>query len=391
MHEPPLDDEGDEEVPVPVETRGAIIREAPGKFEVVDLVSDDPRPGEIQVKLAASGMCHSDDHLATGDIPVAHYPMAGGHEGAGVVTAVGTNTKGFKEGDHVVFSFLPACGRCRWCASGMSYLCDLGAGLLVGARFDDLESFRFSTSDGTPVGQMCGLGTFSGYTTVNAESAVKIPDDIPLEVACLTGCSVGTGWGSSVTAAKVEPGETVIIMGIGGIGANAVQGAAYAGASHVIAVDPVAFKREKAQEFGATETFENIEEAADFARSVTNGQGADKAIVTVGVTTGQHVAQAFSAIRKAGVVIVTGLGDITDQTGIPISVGELTLFAKEIKGAMFGDSNPHTDILKMLRLYQEGNLKLDEQITKRYTLDEVNQGYEDMHAGKNIRGVIIYD
>jgi len=391
MHEPPLDDEGDEEVPVPVETRGAIIREAPGKFEVVDLVSDDPRPGEIQVKLAASGMCHSDDHLATGDIPVAHYPMAGGHEGAGVVTAVGTNTKGFKEGDHVVFSFLPACGRCRWCASGMSYLCDLGAGLLVGARFDDLESFRFSTSDGTPVGQMCGLGTFSGYTTVNAESAVKIPDDIPLEVACLTGCSVGTGWGSSVTAAKVEPGETVIIMGIGGIGANAVQGAAYAGASHVIAVDPVAFKREKAQEFGATETFETMEEAAEFARSVSNGQGADKAIVTVGVTTGQHVAQAFSAIRKAGVVIVTGLGDITDQTGIPISVGELTLFAKEIKGAMFGDSNPHTDILKMLRLYQEGNLKLDEQITKRYTLDEVNQGYEDMHAGKNIRGVIIYD
>jgi len=390
MHEPPLDDEGDEEVPVPVETRGAIIREAPGKFEVVDLVSDDPRPGEIQVKLAASGMCHSDDHLATGDIPVAHYPMAGGHEGAGVVTAVGTNTKGFKEGDHVVFSFLPACGRCRWCASGMSYLCDLGAGLLVGARFDDLESFRFSTSDGTPVGQMCGLGTFSGYTTVNAESAVKIPDDIPLEVACLTGCSVGTGWGSSVTAAKVEPGETVIIMGIGGIGANAVQGAAYAGASHVIAVDPVAFKREKAQEFGATHAFESMDEAADFARSVTNGQGADKAIVTVGVTTGEHVAQAFSAIRKAGTVVVTGLGDIT-AVGLPISLGELTLFAKEIKGAMFGGSNPHTDILKMLRLYQEGNLKLDEQITKRYTLDEVNQGYEDMHAGKNIRGVIIYD
>jgi NDMA-dependent alcohol dehydrogenase len=390
MHEPPLDDEGDEEVPVPVETRGAIIREAPGKFEVVDLVSDDPRPGEIQVKLAASGMCHSDDHLATGDIPVAHYPMAGGHEGAGVVTAVGTNTKGFKEGDHVVFSFLPACGRCRWCASGMSYLCDLGAGLLVGARFDDLESFRFTMSDGTPVGQMCGLGTFAGHTTVNAESAVKIPKDIPLDVACLTGCGVGTGWGSAVTAAKVEPGETVIVMGIGGIGINAVQGAAYAGASHVIAVDPVAFKREKAQEFGATETFESIEEAADFARSVTNGQGADKAIVTVGVTTGEHVAQAFSAIRKAGTVVVTGLGNIQD-VGLPISLGELTLFAKEIKGAMFGDSNPHTDILKVLRLYQEGHIKLDELVTKRYTLDEVNQGYEDMHSGKNIRGVIIYD
>ncbi len=375
---------------MPVNTRGAIVRSAPGKYEVVDLVSDDPRPGELQVKLAASGMCHSDDHLATGDIPMGHYPMCGGHEGSGVVTAVGPNTKGFQEGDHVVFSFLPACGRCRWCASGMSYLCDLGAGLLVGARFDDPESFRFSLSDGTAVGQMCGLGTFAGVTTVNAESAVKIPDDIPLDVACLTGCGVGTGWGSAVNAAGVEPGDTVIVMGIGGIGINAVQGAAHAGASNVIAVDPLAFKREKAQELGATHAFESIDEAADFARSVTNGQGADKAVVTVGVTTGEHVSQAFSSIRKAGTVVVTGLGNIQD-VGLPISIGELTLFAKEIKGAMFGDSNPHTDILRMLRLYQEGNLKLDELVTKRYTLDEINQGYEDMHAGKNIRGVIVYD
>ncbi len=375
---------------MPVNTRGAIVRSAPGKFEVVDLVSDDPRPGELQVKLAASGMCHSDDHLATGDIPMGHYPMCGGHEGAGVVTAVGPHTKGFTEGDHVVFSFLPACGRCRWCASGLSYLCDLGAGLLVGARFDDPESFRFHTTDGTPVGQMCGLGTFAEVTTVNVESAVKIAEDIPLDVACLTGCGVGTGWGSAVNAAGVEPGDAVIVMGIGGIGINAVQGAAHAGASHVIAVDPVAFKREKAMELGATEAFEGIEEAAEFAKTVTNGQGVDEAIVTVGVTTGEHVAQAFSSVRKAGTVVVTGLGDIT-QVGLPIPIGELTLFAKELKGAMFGDSNPHTDILKMLRLYQEGHLKLEEQITTRYTLDEVNQGYEDMHAGKNIRGVIVYD
>ena len=374
---------------MPVNTRGAIVRSAPGKFEVVDLVSDDPRPGELQVKLAASGMCHSDDHLATGDIPMSHYPMCGGHEGAGVVTAVGPNTKGFTEGDHVVFSFLPACGRCRWCASGMSYLCDLGAGLLVGARFDDPESFRFSLTDGTAVGQMCGLGTFAEVTTVNVESAVKIPDDIPLDVACLTGCGVGTGWGTAVQAGGVTPGDTVIIMGIGGIGINAVQGAAHAGASHVIAVDPVAFKREKAMELGATEAFESIEEADEFAKSVTNGQGADKSLITIGVTTGEHVAQAFAATRKAGRVVVTGLGNI-QEVGLPISIGELTLFAKEIKGALFGDSNPHTDILKMLRLYQEGDLKLDELVTKRYSLDEVNQGYEDMHAGKNIRGVIVY-
>src|SRR3954470_13487403 len=237
---------------------------------------------------------------------------------------------------------------------------------------------------------MCGISTFAEVTTVAIDSAVKVPDDIPLDKACLVGCGVGTGWGSAVNSAEVYPGQTVIVMGIGGIGINAVQGAAHAGAMHVIAVDPVEFKREKAMELGATHAFEHIEEAADFARSVTNGQGADKALVTVGVVNGELVAQAFSAVRKAGVVVVTGLG-LVENTTIPISHMELTMYCKELKGALFGDQNPSSDILKMLRLYQEGNLKLDELITKRYTLDEVNQGYEDMHAGKNIRGVIIYD
>lgn len=375
---------------MPVNTRGAIMRSAPGKWEVVDLVADDPQHGELQVKLAASGLCHSDDHVATGDMPVGHYPFLGGHEGAGVVTAVGPNTRGFKEGDHVVFSFLPACGRCHFCANGMSYLCNSGANLLTGSRWDDASSFRMKTADGTDVGQMCGLGTFAEITTVDVRSAVKIDDDIPMDVACLVGCGVGTGWGTAVQAGEVKPGETVIIMGIGGIGINAVQGANHAGASHVIAVDPVAFKREKAMELGATQAFASIEEAAEFGRSVTNGQGADKALVTVGVTTGEHIAQAFDAIRKAGTVVVTGLGDLT-EVGIPIPIGMLTLFAKEIKGALFGDQNPQADTLRMLRLYQEGNLKLDELITKRYKLDDINQGYDDLHAGKNIRGVIVYD
>jgi S-(hydroxymethyl)glutathione dehydrogenase/alcohol dehydrogenase len=303
---------------------------------------------------------------------------------------VGPNTRGFKEGDHVVFSFLPACGRCHFCANAMSYLCNSGANLLTGSRWDDAESFRIHTADGTAVGQMCGLGTFAETTTVDVRSAVKIDDDIPLDVACLVGCGVGTGWGTAVQAGDVKPGETVIIMGVGGIGINAVQGANHAGASHVIAVDPVAFKREKAMELGATQAYETMEEAADFARSVTNGQGADKALVTVGVTTGEHVAQAFSAIRKAGTVVVTGLGDLT-QVGLPISIAEMTLFAKEIKGALFGDQNPQADTLRMLRLYQEGKIKLDELITNKYKLDDINQGYEDLHNGKNIRGVIIYD
>jgi NDMA-dependent alcohol dehydrogenase len=363
---------------------------APGKWEVVDLVVDDPQPGELQVKLAASGLCHSDDHVATGDMPVGHYPFLGGHEGAGVVTAVGPGTKGFEEGDHVVFSFLPGCGRCRYCANGMQYICDSGANLLTGSRWDDASSFRMKTTDGTDVGQMCGLGTFAEITTVDVRSTVKIDKSIPLEVACLTGCGVGTGWGTAVQAGEVKVGDTVIVMGVGGIGINAVQGAAHAGASHVIAVDPVAFKREKAMELGATEAFETMDEAADFARSVTNGQGADKALVTVGVTTGDHVAEAFNALGKGGRVVVTGLGNLT-EVGLPIPISMLTLFTKEIRGALFGDQNPSADILKMLRLYQEGKLKLDELITNRYKLDDINKGYEDLHAGKNLRGVIIYD
>jgi S-(hydroxymethyl)glutathione dehydrogenase/alcohol dehydrogenase len=373
-----------------MQTRGAIIRQAPGKYEVVDLEVDDPRENEVQVRMVASGMCHSDDHIATGDMPVAVYPFAGGHEGAGIVTKAGANRKGIREGDHVVFSFIPACGHCRWCASGMQNLCDLGAGLLSGARWGTEDDYRVRMAGtGEPVGQMCGISTFLETTTVSVDSAVKVPDDIPLDKACLVGCGVGTGWGSAVNSAEVRPGHTVIVMGIGGIGINAVQGAAHAGASNVIAVDPVAFKREKAQELGATHAVESMEEATELAKQFTNGQGADASIVTVGVLKGEHVAQGFAAIRKGGTCVVTALGNVT-EVGLPIPVSEMTLFQKRLQGAVFGASNPNWDILRQLQLYRDGVLKLDELVTKTYSLDEVAQGYQDMHDGKNIRGVILY-
>ncbi len=368
-------------------TRGAVVTEAPGRYEVIDLELDEPRQEELLVTMVASGLCHSDDHIATGDIPVATYPFCGGHEGAGVVAAVGPHTRGWEVGDHVVFSFLPGCGRCRWCAAGMQNLCDLGAGLLTGARFDDPSSFRMHTLDGANVGQMCGISTFAEHTTVTVDSAVKVDKDLPLDRVCLLGCGVGTGWGSAVNSAQVRPGDTVIVMGIGGIGINAVQGAAHAGASNVIAVDPVAFKREKALELGATHSFETIAEADELAKSLTNGQGADAVIVTIGVVKGEHVGQAFAATRKAGTVVVTGLGDIT-EVGIPVSLGELTLFQKRIQGSLFGASSPSSDILRQVQMYRDGKLKLDELITAEYSLDEVAKGYEDMHAGKNIRGII---
>ncbi|MBB3082356.1 NDMA-dependent alcohol dehydrogenase [Geodermatophilus sabuli] len=368
-------------------SRGAVLREAPGKFEIVDLEVDDPRQDEVRVKMVASGLCHSDDHMATGDLPVAVYPVCGGHEGAGIIESVGPNTQGFEPGDKVVFSFLPACEKCRWCSTGHQNLCDLGANVMVGSRWEDPTSFRLQLPDGTPVAQALGISTFAEYTTVSVDSVIKVPADTPLEKACLLGCAAGTGWGSAVNTGGVRPGDTVVVLGVGGVGAMAVQGARHAGAARVIAVDPVAFKREHAESLGATHVVATAEEATELAQTSTNGQGADVAIVTVGVITGEHIAEAFRAIRKQGTVVVTALGDVT-EVGIPVSILELILFEKKIKGSLFGSSSPRADIPKLLDLYRAGHLELDELITTEYSLDEITKGYEDMHAGTNIRGVI---
>jgi len=369
-----------------ISTRGAILRSPELDWEITDIEFEDPQQGELLIKMTASGMCHSDDHLKTGDLPSGIYPIIGGHEGAGVVEAVGPNTPGWDIGDHVVTSFIPGCGRCRWCASGQQNLCDLGATLLLGSRADG--TLR-ATVDGEPAGQMCGISTFAERSVVAVESAIKVASDIPLDKACLVGCGVGTGWGSAVNSAEVKPGQTVLVLGTGGIGINAIQGASHAGASNVIAVDTVEMKREVAEQLGATHSFADMASATEFAQSVTNGQGADSVIVCTGVLTSEHVAEAFAATRKAGTVVVTGLGNLVDSK-VEVSAAELTLSQKRLQGSLFGASNPSRDIPWLLDMYQAGQLKLDELVTKTYSLDQVNEGYADMHAGKNIRGVIIY-
>lgn len=371
-----------------MKTRASILRTAPGMYESAELELEGPRVNELTVKLTAAGLCHTDDHLAKADIPVGNYPLCGGHEGSGVVVEVGPDTAGWSVGDHVVFAFVPACGRCRWCAEGMQNLCDLGANMLVGSRFDDTSSFRMSI-DGQPVGQACGVSTFSEYTTVSVNSAVKVDPEIPLDKLALLGCGVGTGWASAVYAAQVQPHDTVIVMGVGGIGMSAVQGAAHAGAQHVIAADPVEFKRDEAMKLGATHAAASIEEAAEIARSLTGGQGADSTIVTVGVTTGNHVGAALGAIRKAGTVVVTGAGPAT-VSQVPIPLLDFTMSQKRLVGALYGQSSPFATVPKLAALYQQGSLKLDEMVTKTYSLDRIAQGYEDLHAGRIIRGLVTF-
>jgi NDMA-dependent alcohol dehydrogenase len=371
-------------------TRAAILTTQPGKWEIAELELEPPRQGELLVRMVAAGLCHSDDHLVTGDLPVppAALPLAGGHEGAGVVEEVGPNTAGWTVGDHVVLSFLPACGHCKWCASGMQNLCDNGARILTGVRSDGTR--RLSLLDGTGVGQAAGVSTFSEYSTVAVESAIKISPDIPLEPACLTSCGVGTGWGSAVNSAEVKPGHVVIVVGVGGIGMSAVQGAYGAGAAMVVAVDPVPFKQEIAPSFGATHAVATIAEAADLARSVTNGQGADSCIICVGVATPQQVGEAVEAIRKAGTVVLTGLPAMAKDGNIPFSMRHVTLFQKRIQGSLYGAMSPMVAVPALLDLYRAGRLKLDEMITRRYALEEINQGYEDMRSGQNVRGVVTF-
>jgi alcohol dehydrogenase (nicotinoprotein) len=369
-----------------MKTKAAILRDVGKDWEVTELDVDPPKAGEVLVRFVAAGLCHSDEHLRTGDIPV-RYPIVGGHEGAGIVEKVGEGVTRLKPGDHVVCSFLPVCGHCRFCARGLTNLCDLGA-LLVDNCLPD-GTFRFHSAD-EDVGQMCLLGTFSQWSTVSEHSCVKIDDDLPLETVVLVGCGVPTGWGTAVNAGGVRPGDTVAVYGIGGVGINAVQGAAYAGAQHVIAVDPVARKREVAKRLGATHIAATAEEAQQIITDVTKGVGADEALVTVGVVSEDVIDAAFNAIRKHGTMIVTGLADPAKKT-IHVSGGMLTLFEKRIHGALFGGGNPFDDIPRMLDLYRAGHLKLDELITNRYRLDEVNQGYQDLLDGKNIRGVIVHE
>jgi S-(hydroxymethyl)glutathione dehydrogenase/alcohol dehydrogenase len=258
--------------------------------------------------------------------------------------------------------------------------------MLIGHQLDG--TFRMHL-DGEDVAQAGLISTFSEFTVMPEWSCIKIPDDIPLEVAALLGCAVPTGWGSAVNAAQVAPGDVVMVVGIGGIGISAVQGARHVGASHVIAVDPVALKRTVALELGATEAFDDHEEAAEFARSVTNGQGADSSIVCVGVNNGDHVAAAMSAIRKGGTVVVTGATPAS-QIGVPIGLLELTMYQKRIQGAMYGMMSPNRAVPQLLGLWQAGQLRLEEMITRTYGLDDINQGYADMHAGINMRGVLTF-
>ena len=370
-----------------MKTKGALLWELNSPWQVDEIELGDPVHDEVQVQLHAAGMCHSDYHLTTGATPMG-LPALGGHEGAGIVTKVGKGVTAVQEGDHVVMAFIPACGDCPPCMKGFRSLCDRGAVLLGGKAIADGTNRIHAGSQ--PVSAMNLLGTFSPYVTVHQDSVVKIDDDVPFQAAAIMGCAVPTGFGSATNIAEVKPGETVIIVGVGGIGMSALQGAVLSGARRVIAIDPVAFKRDQATKFGATHVYPSMAEAIMPVMEETWGLMADKVIIAVGDMKGEYIEEAMILTAKTGTCVVTGMGSMVDAD-VKLNLFLFTMLQKTLKGNIFGGGSSHIETPRLVGLYKSGLLKVDEMITTTYKLEDINAGYQDMIAGKNIRGVITFD
>ncbi|MEM6109084.1 Zn-dependent alcohol dehydrogenase [Mycobacterium sp. 050272] len=383
-----------------MKSRAAILHDVGGPWSVEDFELDAPRAGEVLVEMAAAGMCHSDDHILSGDMSAPNemlrslglptmFPMIGGHEGSGVVREVGPGVTEFVPGDHVVMSFVAVCGQCRWCASGMEYICDMGAGVLTPGMPTD-GTYRHHTADGKPLGHLAKVGAFSKHTVVSTNSLVKIEPHLPLVPSALLSCAIPTGFGSVANRSNMRPGDTVVVIGAGGIGTGAIQGARVGGAAHIVAVDPVEFKQKSALQFGATHTAASAVEAMDLVRELSYGIMADAVVVSPSLITPDDVRDAVRLTRKGGTCVLTGM---TSQltSSVKIDLQDFILSNKSLAGTVFGSCNPKADVFRLARLYQTGRLLLDEMITRRYHLDDINDAYDDLRNGRIVRGVIDFE
>ncbi len=374
-----------------MKTKAAVMYEAKAPLVVEEIELDPPGAGEMLVKLAATGICHSDLHAHNMDWPIP-LPIVLGHEGAGVVEQVGEGVTRFAPGDHVILTFLPSCGHCQWCHRGKPNLCDLGALLLSGKMLDG--TVRMKNGKGEELNHWLFISTFAEYTVVPELSAVKVAEDVPLDKVCLLGCGATTGFGAAWRTVQVGPGDTVTVVGAGGLGLNTIQACALSGASKIIAVDVHEEKLVLAKQFGATHTIKSDHDVLAVVgqiQEITEGVGTDYAFELVGENTDETVAIAFNATCKGGTTVVVGVGAM-DVPSIPVSPFVLPLFAKTVKGTLFGNAQFQYDINKLVGLYQDGKMKLDELVSQELTLEQVNKGLDDMRAGNKVaRSVIRFD
>jgi NDMA-dependent alcohol dehydrogenase len=362
----------------------AVLHKPHSPFVIEELTLDEPRHGEVLVKIAASGVCHSDYHLVSG--ATQHpLPVVPGHEGAGVVEAVGPGVMRVKPGDHVTLNWAPDCGHCFYCLRGKTNLCETFIEpIWAGVMLDGTPRLH---RNGQAIYHFCGLATFADFAVVPQESCVPIRKDIPLKIAALVGCAVATGVGAVMYTAQVQPGESVVVFGCGGVGLSILQGALICGAHPIIAVDTNAAKMQIARQFGATHTLMSHDHTLDAIRDLTGGRGAEYAFEAVGIPAVQETA--LKAIRPGGTLVLAGLAPMGTGTNLPGAV--ITRQEKVIKGSYYGTINASRDFPLLLDLYGAGKLKLDELISREYPLSQINEAYDAMITGEVARGVVVFD
>ncbi len=348
---------------------------------VEDVEIDDPQAGEVMVKMVASGVCHSCLYQWDGTNANPNTPMILGDEGAGIVEKVGPGVDRVKPGDHVIISWAPNCGRCHFCIIGRPVLCETR---VPGGRMADGTS-RLHLN-GKDVMIFGGVATYGSYTIIPDNCAIKIPDDMSLELAALIGCSVMTGVGSVINTAKVEAGESLAIFGTGGVGLNAVQGGRIAGAYPLIAIDVADNKLEFARQMGATHTINAAKQDVAAEIKKLTGRGVDYAVVAVGDTRVQT--QAYDVLSPGGTVVIVGVAQSGEMTFN--SRGPLVMQERCIRGSCYGSARPREDFLRLINLYRSGKLKIDELVSKRYSIHEATQAFEDLEKGTLARGLIVF-
>jgi Zn-dependent alcohol dehydrogenase len=374
-----------------VRTRGAVLREMGAKrpyaesrpLEIVELELDPPGPGELLVRAGAAGLCHSDLSVIDGSRPRV-MPMALGHEAAGEVVETGAGVSGFEPGDHVVLAFVPACGSCRPCREGRPALCEPGA--LANANGTLLSgAIRIRDSAGDPVHHHLGVSAFSEHVVVSERSAVKVDPDLPWEIAAVFGCAVLTGVGAAVRSARVAPGDSVAVFGLGGVGLAAVLGAVVAGAETIVGIDRVPEKLELARELGATDAIAAGPDAVAKLRELTGG-GPDHAIETVG--SAAVLAEAYAATRRGGTTVTVGLPDPRQKLDIPA----VSLVAEErtLRGSYLGSCIPALDLPRFISLHRRGRLPVERLLSGNLPLEEVNEGFDRLADGRAVRQAIVF-
>jgi len=367
-----------------MKTKAAVLYEY-GKALVIDeLELASPKEKEVLIKNKAAGLCHTDLSIINGVIRMPPLPCIPGHEGAGVVQEVGPGVTKVKAGDPVLLMWVPVCGQCYYCLRGQTYLCAEKDKTRSGTMLDGTCRLRKGSQD---IHSTLGVGCFTEYNVVSEQSVLPIDPSIPFDMAAVVGCGVITGVGAVINKAKVKPGSSVAVVGVGGVGLNVIQGAVLANATKIMAIDILDSKLELARQFGATHVINaSKEDPLERVMEITQGIGADYAFEAVG--TAEAALTAYNLIRRGGCVVVVGVPGLDAKLTLPLV--EIPGMEKSILGCNYGSGDSRTDLITLLELYKAGRIHLEQLVTKRYSLEEINRGFEDLEAGKNIRGVIIY-